>query len=324
MSEVIKSNETVYFFEYLDNSIAYVLKKKNIISAYINDIHGIAPIEFEMQIALPSDVKRKLLNHFKYLSACMLDKKVFNYGDGFIYASNEMKKYYEKTTLKSHQSKPYVIIPYLLDFVECSDKLDLELKNALKEQFQIQQDDFVFMFAGGYKRTAGVDDLIIAFKQLSLAYKNIKLILIGKEGDSYTYENCRKLACDSDKNIFFIDSIPYEKLYTYQNIANVVICPDKMNPYSNIIVHVKYLDALASGKLVINGSFESVMEINKNNFLSLTFEPSNIDSLRETMKNCIDNYNSLIIKYKDTEKYTRKNLTYSSYIDVLINNNNGS
>jgi glycosyltransferase involved in cell wall biosynthesis len=320
LSKIIKENtkkgEKIYFFEYLDNSLAYVLKKKKIIKEYINDVHGIATIEFAIQRKTSNNIKTKILYSLKYLFVKLLDSKIFNYGYGFIYASNMMKHYYENTVL--HTKKKAYIIPNALSSTKSLLNIeDLDLKNNLLNQFDLQLDSFVFLFVGGYKPTAGVDDLIKAFKQLHIDYSNTKLVLIGKEND--TRKECRQVAMGFEQNIFFIDNIPYEKLYTYQCIAHVIVCPDRMNPYSNMIVHLKYFDALASGKLVINGAFESVMEINKDNFLSLTFEPSNVDSLYNTMKECIDNYDKLTTQYKDTAKYALENLTYDTYIDTLYN-----
>src|SRR5690606_6783290 len=40
------SDSRLIFCEYLDNSIAYILKKQSFIDHYINDLHGIATIEF--------------------------------------------------------------------------------------------------------------------------------------------------------------------------------------------------------------------------------------------------------------------------------------
>ena len=40
---------SIVFFEYLDNSIGYLLKQNELIQNYINDVHGIAPLEFELK-----------------------------------------------------------------------------------------------------------------------------------------------------------------------------------------------------------------------------------------------------------------------------------
>jgi glycosyltransferase involved in cell wall biosynthesis len=311
--ENIEKDEIIYSFEYLDNSLVYVLKKKGIIKDYINDIHGIVPIEFDIQSKAANNLKTRLLYYFKYLSAKRLDYKVFNNGYGFIYVSNKMKDYYEKEIIVNPLRHKSYIIPNLLS-IKSMPELDLDFQKKLINRLCIQSDNFVFLFVGRYKSTAGVEDLINAFKRLYVDKTNIKLILTGK---GKTRNECELLSVGLD-NIFFIDSIPYDKLFTLQSTANVIVCPDRMNDYSNSIVHLKYFDALASGKLVINGAFDSVKEINKDNFLSLTFEPSNVESLYNTMKECIDNYATLTIKYKNTAKYTFEHLTYDTCIDILL------
>jgi glycosyltransferase involved in cell wall biosynthesis len=244
----------IIFFEYLDNSIAYVLKKKHIIPHYINDIHGIATMEFDMAIKNAKNIKTKMLYFFKYRLSKKLDCKIFNNGDAYIFASGKMKTFYEKIIY--HTPKSY-IIPNLLDDT-MTRQVDIELRAKLLNQFQIFSDTFVFLFAGHYKFTSGIEDLICAFERLHADNKKTKLILICRE--------ITKILPEIKDSILYIDGIPYEQLFTYQSLAHVIVCPDRMNPYSNMIVHIKYFDALASGKLVINGSFDSVNEINKDDW----------------------------------------------------------
>ena len=123
----------------------------------------------------------------------------------------------------------------------------------------------------------------------------------------------------SDK-VIFIGRIPYDHLRTYQDLATIIVCPDKQNVYSELIIHVKYLNALISGKIVVNGSFKSVKEVNFNESLSINFRPSDVESLSASLKYCIDNLDKLKDKYCNNKKYAEDNLTYSSHIKVLINN----
>jgi hypothetical protein len=83
--------------------------------------------------------------------------------------------------------------------------------------------------------------------------------------------------------------------------------------YSQLIIHVKYFDALVSGKLVINGSFNSVREVNPDDFLSVSFEPSNVQDLADKIEYCMDNQEELQVKYKHVPQYVLDNFTYSSY-----------
>jgi len=174
------------------------------------------------------------------------------------------------------------------------------------------------VFAGGFKQTGGITDLVLAFEKVINKKHDTILILIG---DGKIMPQCKELVSklDLDKSVYFLGRIPYNKLRTYQEIADVIVCPDKQNPFSDMILHLKYLDALISGKIVINGSFKSVQEINKDEFLSLNFTPSDIDSLANSISFALENKEELEIKYRCSKTYTAKNLTYSKYISVLEN-----
>lgn len=308
--------EPVYFFDYLDNSIGYLLKKKGFIAKYVNDVHGIATLEFESHVQNSGSPMGKLVNKLKYHMVDRLDKKVFEFADGLIYGSGNMKKYYESRY--NLNGRKTCIIPYLLSADAVKREVDVELQHQLMLEYKINPGDFIVMFVGTYKPTAGVDDLILAFDRLFKEYSNCRLFLIGT-GPSRS--QCQKLAHElpSNKAINFIDRIPYKQLLTWQSLAQVLVCPDKDNLYSHYVIHVKYFDALISGRLVINGAFCSVREINKDDFLSLTFEPSNIDDLYKKLVMCREQQALLEEKYRDIKNYTAKNLTYNSYIAKFVN-----
>jgi glycosyltransferase involved in cell wall biosynthesis len=307
-------NETVFFFDYLDNSIGYILKRRGLIGGYINDVHGIATIEFLNHIKNAKTFYNKLIYWFKYRFAYRLDKKVFESADGFIYGSDKMRGYYEG--LYQLRGKRNYVIPYVLGEEAVNRKVDERLKADLLKELEISPADFVFLFVGTYKPTAGVDDLIRAFDGLLKRFSRCKLILIG---NGPLKDECLQLAGElsSRSQVKFIDKIPYSELLTYQSLANVIVCPDKSNLYSNYVVHVKYFDALISGRLVINGAFDSVREVNQDDFLSLTFEPSNVNHLQERLEFCKINYDALKKQYKDTRDYTASHLTYRLFIREL-------
>ncbi len=307
-------DKKIYFFEYLDNTVAYLLKKNGLIKYYVNDIHGIATTEFRYQQINSTKFKNKIKFYFKYRIAHLLDKKVFENATGLIFASRLMKIHYNR--LYNIENKESFIIPNLLNRNAVDQKVDSDLKNKLIKEFNIVKSDFTFFFAGTFKASAGVQDLIKAFSRFVKIYPQGKLIIIGI-GPSK--DECLRLIDKLKLNsrVIIIERIPYEQLRTYQSLSQVIVCPDRQNPYSELIVHLKYFDSLASGRLVINGAFESVMEINKDNFLSPTFIPSDLEDLYETMVECFDNYLTLLEKFKNTRDFTLNNLTYSGYLDVL-------
>jgi len=315
LDKVDIQNDKLIFCEYLDNSIAYVLKKKDKIREYINDIHGIATIEFKYQRDNATDLKEKVLFNLKFQLSNMVDKKVFGYGDGFIYASQGMKDYYHQAYKKVKYKKEY-IIPNVLSDEACLQKVDDVLKEQLLNKLNLDPKDFIFIFAGGYKATSGVEDLLVAINKLYTLYPYIKLLIIGFGPNEEVYKKLVKKLYLTNV-VTFIGKVPYDKLLTYQSLANVIVCPDRQNPYSELIVHLKYFDALISEKLVVNGSFQSVKEINKDDSLSLSFEPSNTANLSKVLENCILNFQDLSFKYQGTRGFACENLTYRSFINIL-------
>lgn len=320
ISKIIKlhnlESKNIVFFEYLDNSVGYLLKKLGIIKSYINDIHGIATIEFKYQADHSKRWHTRLLNKIKYDVSNNLDYKVFKDARGFLFASNAMDSYFKKQ-YPFISTKEIFILPYVISAESLQNKVDVGLKENLVEKFNIKPADFVFFFAGGFKPTAGVEDLINALATLSKQYHNLKLIVLGRGDVALMGYKMLVETLKLGEKIEFIDSVPYHQLRTYQDLANVIVCPDRQNPYSDLIIHLKYFDALATGKIVINGCFKSVKEINQNERLSVNFQPSDAHDLLTAMEKSIIKYDELRDKYKNNQKVLEQSLTYDKIIGAV-------
>jgi glycosyltransferase involved in cell wall biosynthesis len=304
----------VCFFDYLDNSIGCLLKATGFIQSYINDIHGISTIEQSYQRSIATSSYQRWVHRWKYFLVDSLDRKVFGGAAGLIYGSSSMKKYYEQ--LYRLKGKQNFVVPYLVSEDALKRQPNAALQRELRVRLGLTEQDFVVLFIGTYKQTGGMDDLIKAFDLLHRDTATSKLIMIG-EGPYKDY--CVELAQQTPaaNAIHFIKHIPYAEMATYQSLAQVIVCPDKENPFSQHVVHVKYFDALISGRLVINGAFESVKEINKNEELSLTFKPSDVADLHAKLVYCRDHYEELCRKYAGVKEYVAQHLTYNAYVKNL-------
>ncbi len=131
---------------------------------------------------------KKKLNYILSISgAKFLDKKVFKNAQALIYASKAMRNYYWKSIPSTRYKKSY-ILPYVLDKSQLDTCVDYSLHQSLKQKFEISETDKVILFAGVFKKTGGVPDLIKAVSVLN--NKNIKLFLIG---DGPTYTECEEI-----------------------------------------------------------------------------------------------------------------------------------
>lgn len=309
---VAETESEIFFFEYLDNTIGYLLKKNRLVHKYINDVHGVVTLEFKYQWQNATTLKQRLLYWLKYKLAYLHDKKVFENADGVLYASFAMQSYF-KNLYPNILGDRVFFLPNALSYKVSQNQVDFDLRQEIAKALGITDEDFVFLFAGSYKATAGVEDLICAFSELTKSYTNIKLLLIGEGPSRKTCEALVEISDVKDK-ITFVNRIPYTTLPTYQDLAKVIVCPDRDNDYSHLIIHLKYYDSLLSGKVVINGNFKSVLELNKEEELSLGFTPSDVESLKRTMAKSIDAYESLSGKYKNVKQYVVENLTYRNFI----------
>ncbi len=297
-------NETLVCCEYLDLSLGYYMKKNNLIGGYVCDIHGLVPNEFKTK------KDRKVYNYIRYQAAKLLDKRVFSFSDGIIYASLAMKTFMENQISKLKKINS-TIIPYLVSIDKVDSSVDQVKLQEIKDKYNILTDQELVFFAGSFKELGGVMDLMQAFYKVKLKRPNLILILIGSGEDteqvkSYIEKN-KLLDC-----VVHIPKVNYSELRTYQELADVIVCPDRYNLYSNMIIHLKYIDSLVSNKIVINGDFEAVKEINTEQHLSINFKPSDFHDLASKIDYCLNNKVQLESKFKNNANYVKRNLVYQS------------
>jgi len=306
----------IVFFEYLDNSIAYILKRLHVIDDYINDIHGVSSIEFEYKTN--ASIFDKVTNSIKSSVARKLDLKVFQLAKGYFFVSEAMQKYFEGIYPFLDSKKKYILRDGI-GKVMSEQNIEPILLNNLKKTYKINNTTKVVFFAGDFKDLGGVTDLVDAFIILNKKHKpnNLKLILIGN-GEKYNYIKNKINSLNLQNDIILVGRISYTLLKTYQELADVIVCPDKKHPYSNMVPHIKYFDSLVSNKIVINGAFSSTKEINKNEELSIDFEPSSILDLSNKIDLCLDNLDFYTEKFKYNKNKVCETFTYDRYVQNVL------
>lgn len=111
--------------------------------------------------------------------------------------------------------------------------------------------------------------------------------------------------------------VEFEKLATYQTIADIIICPDSKNQYNEITRHIKVYDSLASGKPVIFSYFKYLRK-NIEPFQGIEyFEPENIEELAEKIIKVLTFYKDYLDK-AISNKEKIKSYTYQNNTKKLI------
>ena len=307
------------FFEYLDNSIAYWLKKNTILDNYLNDIHGIVPLEFKENAT--GTWAQKVLFKLKELSAIQLDKKTLQDAEAIIYPSEGVKEYFENKLLSNNTSPESIVVPEAINELLLHQEADPLVKQKLIDTGVISEQDTIIMFIGDFKPFGGVEDLFEAFVILlenERLPNNTKLVLIG-DGQQYDQLCKRTVQSGLEEYIKFPGRVPYEKLYSYQNVADILVCPDRDTTYSQLLPHIKYFDSISSGKVVVHGKFKFSSDVNPDEKYSVDFEPSNVKSLASALQNALTNLSELSRKAEMNSKEARNNFRYEHSIDELYN-----
>ena len=191
-------------------------------------------------------------------------------------------------------------------------KVDIGLLKILKSRYDTKSKK-VLLFIGDFKDLGGVLDLIEAFNILiQKDIKDIILLLVG-DGEMLTASQNLVKKYQIEDSVIFIGRIIYNEIRTYQELSDIIICPDKNHLFSQLVPHIKYFDSLISGKIVINGAFKSIQEINIDEKYSIDFEPSNIEDLAVKIEY------SLGLKEQNIDrKLLYENLSYSKSLEDYI------
>ncbi|MGZ8917155.1 MAG: glycosyltransferase family 4 protein [Methylobacter sp.] len=307
---VFNPEDKIIFFDYLDNSIAFLLYHASAIPEYINDIHGIAPLEFKLKKC--NSINAKAINFIKYHLSNKLDAKVVASAKGLIFVSRAMEQYFINEYPFIANKRNFIVRDGVAK-VLCHQQVSLVEAMQLKSRYQLEHSDRVIFFAGEFKDLGGVLDLINAFLSIVNKYPVLKLILVGDGEVLFSAKQLANQSAYADK-IFFVGRIPYNQLKSHQMLADIIVCPDKQHPFSEMVPHIKYFDSLASAKVVINGRFQCIEELNPDEFLSINFEPSNSESLAHVIVYCLNNLEQLTLKYAHNPEYVCNKLTYDEAV----------
>ncbi len=196
-----------------------------------------------------------------------VEEKVVNKVDYIIAVVLEMK---EKLLTKHKKLDPnkIVVVSNLEDvnFIK-NDKIDSNLIEKYKNIFTI-------MYVGGFGVHRGLDTAIKGMKLIQ--NPNIKLILVGKGSKEIT-KYLEKLVLEnnlSDK-VIFEGWQPFDKVLTYQKLADVCIIPHNSNEHTNNTIPHKLYQYMMVGKPIIVSSCKPLARVLNEAKVGLVFEAGN-------------------------------------------------
>jgi len=156
------------------------------------------------------------------------------------------------------------------------DKL---VRDSLRLQMNIGDDEIVFVFVGRLNRDKGVLDLVKAFNKLMIDYKSVSLMLVGHEEESIIQE-IKSLTNGSHKIIFYgFTTEPAKVLMA----CDIFCLPSYREGFGTSVI-----EASSCGKPIICSDTEGLADTILDNVTGIRHQVSDVDSIYEAMKKLIN------------------------------------
>lgn len=185
--------------------------------------------------------------------------------------------------------------------------ISVETISTLREELHINKSDVVFVFVGRLVTDKGINELISAFKRLSIKNPNIKLLLVGTfESDLDPLKGKTLNEIENNSNIIHVGW--QTDVRPYFAISNALVFPSYREGFPNVVMQAGAMD-LPSIVTDINGCNEII----KHNINGLVIPPKNESELFIAMQYLIENPE----KSQKMAKASRK-IIYANYQREVI------
>lgn len=144
----------------------------------------------------------------------------------------------------------------------------------LLEKFGFKKTDKIIVFMGTLYDFAGLENIILNFKELQNNVKNPKLLIVGDGSDG---DSLRKIISNKklEKDVIITGFIPQDKIPDYLVLADICINPFEINFVTNRILPTKILEYLACKKPVMSTPLEGTKEIMPDEKFGIKYSNSN-------------------------------------------------
>ena len=274
--------------ELIDIVAGYYLKSQGLIDELYIDLHGLAREEFVVAAEHEPRVLRKVYLLFKAQRATQLYKKIFAATDCYISASTLLIQHLEAYY---GAKSPSLILPFCLSHAKKNTGLPVSVALVNKLDQIDKKGKKIISFLGSFKYFSGVDFLLDAYAALCHLRDDVHLFIAG-QGQLLGLVNSKLARLPVDSYTYF-SSIPYSDVDAVYSRSAVIVNPEKFNHFSDNISHLKFFEAMYSGRPIVAPRFQIHQHGINNGIHCQLYDPDDIQSMISVIQGVLDNVDQL-------------------------------
>ncbi len=181
-------------------------------------------------------------------------------------------------------------------FINKSDEFSADDKKQFKKGLGINTQKTI-LFNGQLIERKGIFELLQGFRMYQEKHNDITLLILGRGMEK---EKMQKIIANQNiQNIVFADFVPYEEVYKFYTISDMLILPSREEAWGLVIN-----EAMACGLPVIStyetGAVDDLIEEGKNGYIIKSNCPESIESsISKIYENKLDKINNSRYKIKN-------------------------
>jgi glycosyltransferase involved in cell wall biosynthesis len=216
-----------------------------------------------------------------------------------------------------------------IDGLDCNyfnkKSIQKKTKSIIKKKYSISDDNFVFIFVGRLVKDKGINELILAFNDLTKKNNKLKLLLVGDfENNLDPLNNLTNEIININKSIILTGVV--DDVRPYFAISNVFVFPTYREGFP-----VSLMEAGAMNLPSIVTNVNGCNEIIKDNFNGLVIPPKEKQVLRDKMFEIYSNNNlynllsnnsrkAIVDKYNQKKVRNLINIEYNNLLSSVKTN----
>ncbi|WP_273124359.1 glycosyltransferase family 4 protein [Bacillus weihaiensis] len=223
-----------------------------------------------------------------------------------IMSKKYLKKWLKNPVRIAYEVMERIALPILTGVIYTTDEIGERYKKypsskienyPLPEMFSQtkadkKNEDYI-LYLGGITPIRGIEELVEAFKHVTLLKPSLKLVFVGSFESSTFEQKIKERIRDIglEGNVQFLGKVPYEKIESYLSEASIGIIPYLPVPNHLVCLPNKLFEYMAAGVVVIASDFPHYRKVVEESNSGLLVNPEKPQSIARAIIELHDNPN---------------------------------